>query len=57
MKLIIDATKDNIFLIQLDETTYDDILSDADEHCYTISAVNAMNLIGPESDAECGTAL
>ena len=49
--------KDNIFLIQLDETTYDDILSDADEHCYTISAVNAMNLIGPESDAECGTAL
>ena len=49
--------KDNIFLIQLDETTYDDILSDADEHCYTISAVNAMNLIGPESEAECGTAL
>ena len=49
--------KDNIFLIQLDETTYDDIVSDADEHCYTISAVNAMNLIGPESNAECGTAL
>ena len=49
--------KDNIFLIQLDETTYDDIVSDADEHCYTISAVNVMNLIGPESDAECGTAL
>ena len=49
--------KDGIFLIQLSETTYDDILSDSNEHCYTISAVNALNLIGPESDAECGTAL
>ena len=49
--------RDGVFLIETSEQTYDDLVSPGTEYCYAISAVNSVNLEGPQSSAECETSL
>jgi len=46
--------RDNDFLVEISEQSYDDIIQAGVEYCYQISAVNSVAIEGPLSDEECG---
>ncbi len=49
--------RDDTFLIEVSDQSYNDIISPGNEFCYSISAVNSVGLEGPQSSLSCGTAL
>jgi len=49
--------RDGTFLVEINEQTYDDIVDPGIQYCYTVSAVNSVNLEGPQSSEECETSL
>ena len=46
--------RDNDFLVEISNQSYDDIIQAGVEYCYQISAVNSVAIEGPLSDEECG---
>ena len=49
--------KDGNFLIETSEQTLEEIVEPGVEYCYAVSAVNIVNLEGPQSSEECETSL
>ena len=49
--------KDGNFLIETSEQTLEEIVDPGVEYCYAVSAVNIVNLEGPQSSEECETSL
>jgi hypothetical protein len=49
--------RDGSFLLETNELTYDDVVDPGVEYCYAVSAVNSVNLEGPQSSEVCETAL
>ena len=46
--------RDSVFLAEISNQSYDDIIEAGVEYCYQISAVNSVGIEGPLSDEECG---
>ena len=49
--------KDGNFLIETSQQSLEEVVDPGVEYCYTVSAVNIVNLEGPQSSEECETSL
>ena len=49
--------RDNVFVIETTNQTFDDAVIGGIEYCYTISAVNSVEIEGPISAEQCGIAI